>query len=170
MLLKIREFSQIDTRKFLDIYAESNRENAEDFFPGEDIGAAVKKVETGFIEFLDEFFSKPGNTYWILEEDGLWVSALRLSLIGPGSYYLEALETRPDSRQKGFAVKLMKAVTDELKAFGPFVIRDCVSKRNVPSIKTHEKAGFCIVSDAGRDYLSGDENDREYGFEYSHNE
>ncbi|MCR5808229.1 MAG: GNAT family N-acetyltransferase [Clostridiales bacterium] len=168
MLLIIRDISLIDKRKFFGIYEESTRENAEEFYPGMEINAAVKKAEGEFTEFLEEFMSRPENSYWILEEDGVWVSALRLTQTEPGFYYLEALETRPDSRRRGCAARLIAAVTDELKKQGPFRICDCVSKRNLPSIRTHEACGFRIASDAGFDYLSSETRDWDYGFEYSY--
>lgn len=59
-------------------------------------------VEAGFLDFLkNDFFEQDGAAYWILEENGVWVSALRLSRIQTDLYYLEALETRPDQRGQG---------------------------------------------------------------------
>lgn len=43
---------------------------------------------------------------------------------------------------------------------------DCVSKRNIPSLKTHEKCGFKIVSDNGYDYLEKESNEYCFGLEY----
>ena len=101
MLLRITKYSDLDERKLMDIYAESNLENTDYFFPDEtDKEAAVKNVETGFLDFLrNEFFSLTGAAYWILETGGAWVSALRTCRIRDGLYYLEALETRPDQRK-----------------------------------------------------------------------
>ncbi|GEM_PF-159599 len=169
MLLKFESAEGLDLRKFLDIYEESSRENAEEFYPQEELTAAVKKVEESFCEFLEEFFRKPGSCYWILEKNGVYRSALRLSTVEEGFYYLEALETRPDSRRKGFAAELMLGVIGELKKAGPFRICDCVLKDNIPSVRTHEKCGFRIVSEAGEDYLCGGTKDWEYGFEYRYN-
>lgn len=166
MLLKITSISGIDKRKFLGIYSESTAENAAEFFPGDPADSALEKAEEGFIEFLSVFFSSPGNTYWILEEDGIWVCAFRTSLISPGFYYLEALETCPDSRRRGYAAKLIRAVTSELSRQGAFIIRDCVGKRNTASVQTHLSCGFRIVSDKGTNYLDGTSSGRSYGMEY----
>ena len=166
MLIEISGLSQLDMWKLLDIYSEGIRENAEEFYPDEDVPEAIKKEEASFREFLCDFFEKPGNTYWILSEDGVWVSALRLSETQEGFYYLEALETRPDSRRMGYAAKLIGCVIERLKIRGPFRICDCVSKRNLPSVRTHEKCGFKIVSEEGFDYLRGTSADWEYGFEF----
>ena len=168
MLLRISRFDDLDERKLMDIYSESNFENTDYFFPDmRDKKEAVRNVEEGFLGFLkDEFFSQSGSEYWVLESDGVWVSALRLSRIEKGLYYLEALETRPDCRRQGHAARLLDGVIDELKKAGPFRICDCISKRNTASIKTHEKCGFSIVSEAGYDYLLNESDDHDYGLEY----
>ena len=168
MLLRISRFDDLDERKLMDIYSESNFENTDYFFPDmRDKKEAVRRVEEGFLSFLkDEFFSQSGSEYWVLESDGVWVSALRLSRIEDGLYYLEALETRPDCRRQGHAARLLDGVIDELKKAGPFRICDCISKRNTASIKTHEKCGFSIVSEAGYDYLLNESDDHDYGLEY----
>ena len=168
MLLNIDRYEHIEERKLMDIYSESNYENTDYFFPEmKDKNAAVLKVEEGFLGFLKgEFFSQTGNSYWILEDNDIWVSALRLSLVEDGLYYLEALETRPDSRRAGYATRLLNGVIDALKSKGPFRICDCISKKNIASINVHKKCGFDIVSESEFDYLQNESDDRDYGLEY----
>ena len=168
MLITITEFKDLDTRKLMDIYSESNYENTDYFYPDEqDKAAAVRKVEEGFLDFLkNDFFGQAGASYWILEEDGVWVSALRLSRIQTDLYYLEALETRQDQRRKGYASLLLSGVVESLKKAGPFRLCDCVSKKNTASLKTHEKCGFRIVAEEGYDYLNQETDDHDYGLEY----
>lgn len=169
MLRKITSFAALDGRKLMDLYAEGNRENAEEFSPDcPDRDAAVQKVEEDFLRYLKEsFFPTPGNSYWILEEDGVWVSALRVSEPGEGIYYLEALETREDHRRRGCASRLLLGLMEELRKQGPFRLCDCVNKQNVPSLKTHKRCGFRIARETGLDYLSGEENERCFGMEYT---
>ena len=168
MVLQITRYCDLDERKLMDVYAESNYENIDYFFPDEtDKDKALGMVENGFCDFLkNEFYSKAGNTYWILEENGVWVCALRLNLIEKGLFYLEAIETAPAFRRRGYATKLLGDVIEELKKEGPFRICDCISKKNTASIRTHEKCGFRIVSEAGFDYLQEESDDRDYGLEY----
>ena len=165
MLLRFDHFSDLDPRKLMDVYAESNLDNTDYFFPElEDKGEAVKKVEAGFLEYLElDFFQSTGPSYWVLEEDGLWVGALRLNELKPGFYYLEALETRPDSRRKGCAVRLLTGVIEALRQQGPFELHDCVGKKNEASLRTHLKCGFRIAAEDGLDYLSGRADSRHYG-------
>lgn len=167
MLIRLESFKDVDREKLMGVYAQSNGENAEIMYPDEDRAAAVKKVEDGFMDFLrDGFYLREGNVYYVLEEDGEWKSALRLSLIEPGFYYLEALETRPDCRRQGYAAKLINAVLAELKGQGSFIMRDCVSKTNTASLATHKKCGFVIDAEDGYDYLNGGVNERHYGMLY----
>ena len=112
MLLKITDGQALDERRLMDVYAESNLENADFFCPEEpDKEAAVRMVESGFLDFLkNEFFKEPEAICWVLEEGGVWVSALRICRIPEGPYYLEALETRPDRRRQGYGVRLLPAL------------------------------------------------------------
>lgn len=168
MIVKISDYRKIDQRKLMDVYSESNLENTDYFYPDEtNKEAAVSKVEAGFLCFLkDDFFRYAEAAYWVLEEDGVWISALRTCETQPGLYYLEALETRPDHRQRGYGAFLLSGVLEEMKANGPFRLCDCVGKKNTASLKTHEKCGFRIVSDKGYDYLHEETDDHDFGLEY----
>ena len=169
MLHRIDRFAELDGRKLMDLYAEGNRENAEYFYPDMDPDAGTQRVEREFLAFLrDEFLPQPENTYWVLEENGAYRSALRLTELSGRLFYLEALETHPDCRRQGYAVRLLREVTDALRAQGPFRICDCVSKRNIPSIEAHKKAGFQIVSEEGYDYLQGKADANDYVFAYTY--
>lgn len=168
MLLKITSCADLDSRKLMDIYSESNTENAEDFYPEEtDRAVALRKAEDGYLSFLkDEFFKWAKATYWIWDEAGLWVSAVRICEIRDGLYYLEALETHPAQRKKGYGSRLLSSVLSAMKEDGPFRLCDCVSKKNVASLKTHEKCGFRIVSENGYNYLYDETDEHDFGLEY----
>lgn len=168
MLIKITEYRKVDTGKLMDVYAESNFENTDFFYPDEtDKEAAVQKVEAGFLDFLkNDFFRKTDAAYWILETDGVWVSAVRTCRIQDGLYYMEALETRPDSRRKGYGAGLLSSVVASMKEKASFRLCSCVSKKNLASLKTHEKSGFRVVSEEGYDYLRGEADDHAFGMEY----
>ena len=167
-LLEIRDFSQIDGRKLMDIYGESNAENVDYFHPdAADKRAALAEMETGFLTFIrDDFLRKESNRYMVLAENGVWISALRLYDLGDREYYIEALETRPDYRRRGYGAALLKMVLDLLGAEGPFRVRDCVSKKNTASLGTHEKCGFITADTVGHDLLDGSVNERCFTMEY----
>lgn len=168
MLHRITAFDAIDQRRLMDIYQESNKENAMEFYRGMPRANAVRRVERDFLEFIrTKFFSGSGRTYWVLEQEHVWVCALRLAVVEQGVLYLEALETHPDYRRRGFAVRLLKGVMEELEKEGPYKLCDCVHKNNEASLKIHEKCGFKIVSQDGLNYLVGTRNSRTYGLQYS---
>lgn len=168
MLIEITEYQNLDTRKLMDIYSESNYENTDYFYPDEtDKDAAVQEVEERFLDFLkNDFFNIKDATYWILEINDVWVSALRTCQIQEGLFYLEALETHPDHRRKGYGSILLSSVADSLKEDGPFRLCSCVSKKNIASLKTHKKSGFQIVSEEGYDYLHKEADVHDFGLEY----
>lgn len=168
MLLVFESPEGLDPARFMGIYRESNEENTDYFYPDlKDKAEAVRRVEADFLDYLRrDFFSREGNRYLILEENGLWVSALRLSYVEEGLWYLEALETRPDCRRRGYGAKLLTEALEYLKQKGPFRLCDCVGKRNVPSLKTHEKCGFAVATDPGYDYLQKELEEGCFGMEY----
>ncbi len=168
MLLRITAFRDIDERRLMDVYAESNAENALEFFPDEaDRAAALRQVEDGFLDYLKTgFFRRPEASYWILSEDGVWLCALRSCRVAGSLYYLEALETRPDSRGQGCAERLLSGVLDVMKKEGPFRLCCSVGKKNAASLRAHEACGFQIVSDEGWDYLRDTANPRSFGLAY----
>lgn len=168
MLIKITQFRDLDAARLMAVYAESNFENTDYFFPEErDKEAAARQVEAGFLDFLrTDFFTRPGAACWVLAEGERWLSACRTCPVREGVLYLEALETRPDQRRKGYGSRLLGELTEALKREGPFRLCDCVGKKNAASLRTHEKCGFRIVSDPGFDYLQGEADERDFGLEY----
>lgn len=155
MILTIRSFAELDGEKLMQVYAESNRENVDYFFPGAaDRAQALRQVEAGFLDYLKkDFFSAAGSEYRVLEEGGAWLCAVRLSRVREGLFYLEALETHPAHRREGCAKRLLLALIGELEARGPFRLCDCVGAGNVPSLRAHESCGFRAVREPGWDYL-----------------
>ena len=167
MLIKITDPNGFDDYKMMAIYAEGNKENAEYFYPQTDKLEAIEKVERDFCRCIKNEFLNGTNIYYVLEIDGVWVSALRLYCLGNNFYYLEALETMPQYRRKGYAVRLLTEVINDLKEKGSFKICDSVGKKNTASLNTHKKCGFKIVSEDGYDYLQKEIDERCYGLEYS---
>ena len=170
MLIKINSFKKIDRIKLMDIYSEGNIENIDYFYSDmSDKNEALKRIEDNFLNYIKEnFFKNIRNKYMILEVDGIWVSALRLYYVEDGLYYIEALETHPEYRKKGYGAKLLLQVLDLLKETGGFKICDCIRKENIASLATHKKCGFEIVSEKGYDYLQKESDERSYGMEYTY--
>lgn len=164
-MVHARNIEEIDSRKLMDLYQEGNVENIDYFYPGtEDRVSALAKIEENFLEYLrDDFFSRERSCYYILEKEGTWVSALRLYDMEEGSFYIEALETHPAYRRRGYACELLGSLLEELKKGGAFLVCDNVGRKNIASLATHRKCGFSIVRDPGFDYLRQVEEEGTYG-------
>ena len=139
MLIVANRLREITFGKLMDIYQEGNLENGRERWPNETAARQLALAEEDFYNYLRQVFVKTEDAvYLIWEERGSYVSALRLEPYQDG-LLLEALETRPDQRRKGYAVELVKAVLSEV---GDTKIYSHVGKRNSASLKTHEKCGF----------------------------
>ncbi len=148
MLYLAKSLQQLHFGRLMEVYIEGNLEKAAE--------TGLLLAEQDFYQYLkDCFFPTVGAVYAIWIEDGDYISALRLEPYKDG-LLLEALETAPKYRRKGYAYKLMKAVLDE---FFYIKIFSHVSKQNIPSLAIHEKCGFRIISDSAT-YIDGSVNDR----------
>ena len=89
-LIRVTKPEDIDKRKLMDIYAESNRENTSFLCPDErDEDKAISVVEEGYMGFLiNEFYKNNIASYWILSVDDEWKSALRTLKVKDGSYII----------------------------------------------------------------------------------
>ena len=151
MLLWAKRLQELDFEALMGIYWEGNRENALDKYPNMELQAAHNRAEQDFYAYLrDEFFTQRGASYAVWVMDGNYVSALRLEPWEDG-LLLEALETHPNHRKKGYAKDLIKAVQESLPEIPVY---SHVNKRNTPSLATHKSCGFQILKDTVR-YLDG---------------
>lgn len=158
MLLKIRELLDSDTTSLMDIYQESSKNNVSYFFPEIiDIEEGIKKANKAYLEYIRNDFLKRNNTcYYIWKDNGIWVSAMRLYKIKGSIYFMEALETHPLYRKRGYAEKLISSVIEELKQDGDFEMRSYVNINNVASRRTHIKCGFEESSESVFDYANNE--------------
>lgn len=148
MLYLAKSLQQLQFGKLMDVYTESNAEKAED--------AGLLQAEQDFYQYLrDCFFATPGAVYAIWQEQGAYMSALRLEPYKDG-LLLAALETAPQHRRKGYACRLIRAVLTE---FAGNKIYSHVSKQNLPSLAVHEICGFKKISDSAA-YIDGSVNRR----------
>lgn len=139
MLIIAKKLRELSFGQLMEIYREGNLENGREAAPLETEQRQIAIGEQDFYNYLDQvFFRTPQAYYAIWEKDGAYVSALRLEPFRDG-LLLEALETRPDCRRKGYAKALITGVLEKL----PDVkVYSHVSKRNFASLRTHESCGF----------------------------
>ena len=147
MLLLLKSLAEIRFDKLMCVYTESNAENAAEFYPREENGFALNRVEVDFYQYLREvFFAVDGAVYAVWAEKGEYRSALRLEPYRDG-LLLEALETHPEYRAMGYAKKLIRSVQSTLRERGAVVLYSHVGKGNTASLKTHLACGFQRVSE-----------------------
>ena len=139
--------------ELMEVYADSNLEKAEDW-PNLPRGFALQLAEQDFRQYLLEvFFKTPGAVLAVWEQQGKYVSALRLEPYKDG-LLLEGLETAPNHRKMGYALNLIRAMQEHLSENGPVKLYSHVEKRNLASHKTHERCGFREISDRAV-YING---------------
>lgn len=154
MLQVVNRFSQLDFFALMDVYQEGNAENAEDLWPDLPEGQRLLQAEQEFCAYLkDVFFTTEGAVYCVWLYENTYASALRLEPYKDG-WLLEALETHPDLRRRGFAKQLISSV----QTLGNFdVIYAHVHKRNVPSLAAHRACGFQRIREMAV-YIDGSVN------------
>ena len=134
MLQIAKRLEELDFSALMDIYCEGNLEKAEEYGDG-----GLLRAEREFYDYLrEDFFRQKDAFYALWKVRGRYVSAMRLEPYGDG-WLLEALETAPDHRRKGYAKALMAEVLDMM---GESVFYSHVSRRNEASLRSHYACGF----------------------------
>ena len=150
MLQLATKLQELNVSQLMAVYEEGNRENGSILYPELPEGQQILRAEQSFYEYLREgFFPVEGAVYALWVENGRYVSALRLEPYADG-LLLEALETAPEQRRKGYAEKLIRAVLEQF----PQKIYSHVSKKNTASLMVHQKCGFCQILDYAK-YIDG---------------
>lgn len=144
MLIQITKLHQLSFSQLMTVYEEGNRENGAEFWPDLEESQQLLRAEQEFYQYLKQvFFPTEGAVYCIWQAEGSYVSALRLEPYRDG-LLLEALETAPDHRRKGYAAKLIRAIQE---VYPNEKIYSHVHKRNNPSLNIHEKCCFRRISE-----------------------
>lgn len=156
MLLIAKSLKDMNFRQLMDVYEEGNRENAREQYPHLPTEQGIGEAEQDFYAFLQQgFFAVQRAFYALWIVDGRYVGALRAEPYRDG-LLIEALETKPDCRRRGYAAQLMRAVFDYLQ---DGKLYSHIHKKNIPSQKLHEGLGFIRCSDRAV-YIDGSVNDR----------
>ena len=144
MLIAANSLRDISFGKLMEVYIEENQKNGQAMWPDEPDSRRLALAEQDFYNYLQQvFFRTPGARYFLWEEKSRYVSALRIEPYQDG-LLLEALETAPEYRKMGYAARLVQGV---LERAGDAKVYSHVAKRNVPSLRVHEKCGFRRILD-----------------------
>ena len=153
-MLKIFDsLAEIDFRQLMDVYEEGNRICGKERYPELSENLQMLYAEQDFYSYLEVFFRNPSARYAVWVVDGRYAAALRLESYDDG-LLLNALETAPAMRCKGFATDLVQAVLDHLRCSGNGILYSHVRKDNTSSLRVHHSCGFHIHSEKAL-YLDG---------------
>lgn len=142
MLVVIRSVRELRFGELMAVYEQSNLEMGRRLWPQETRDRQFALAEQDFFDYLRQcFFTLPGSVYCLWQEDGHYVSALRLEPWKDG-LLLTGLETTPSRRKKGYACKLVRGVQAYLARQGTVRLYSHISKCNEASIGVHMKCGF----------------------------
>ena len=134
MLKCVTQVEPETARRLVALYRESMDQLARNF-------ESPQAMEQAYEEFLKEFVTHHRQMVLVEEVDGVWVSALRCVECAPGVWFLEALETAPQARGKGWAKQLIKHTPQLLTGQGAGELFSLVSPRTAPSIATPVACG-----------------------------
>ena len=154
-LIVAKSLRDLSFGKLMEVYAEGNLENGRNLWPDEPEGRQIALAEQEFYQYLKQvFFLTKDARYLILEGNNRYISALRLEPYQDG-LLLEALETAPEFRRKGYGEALVRAALETVEGIKVY---SHVSKRNVASLRAHEKCGLVKILDHAV-YADGSVND-----------
>ena len=154
MLLVIHKFHQLSFSELVRVYSESLSQDIHDDDRSRAYHEQMREAEQEFYDYLNAVFFRQKNAcYVVLEENGRYISALRLEPYMDG-FLICALETAPEFRRKGFAEKLMRETVSFLSKTSDGKLYSHIAKNNTASLVLHEKCGFKTIKDYAR-YLDG---------------
>lgn len=135
MLIIAHTLKELQFGQLMAVYAQSNSRTDR------------LQAEQDFYTYLREcFFRDPKAFYAVWESDGVYRAALRMEPYKDG-YLLEALETAPDERGKGYATMLVSSARDWLLAQESVSIYSHVKRSNAASLAVHKACGFKKILD-----------------------
>ena len=141
MFLVITSLRQLDFRKLMDVYEESNALEGKRRYPQYPANIQLIETEQDFYRFLKDFFRTDGSQYFLWTSDGNYKAALKVEPYRDG-LLIEGLETAPDSRRRGVATILLAETIRYLNTQSNMKLYSHIHKENYPSIRTHERCGF----------------------------
>ncbi len=154
MLFIAKSLKELDFRRLMAVYIDGNRENAREQYSHLPPEQGIAEAEQDFYAFLHRgFFRTPGAFYAIWLEEDNYVSALRMEPYRDG-WLIEAVETAPDARRRGFGTWLLRSA---LAYLGSGRVYAHIGRGNEPSRRLHEGCGFRKISDLAV-YIDGSVN------------
>lgn len=146
MLKIISAMAELPFGKLMGIYTQTNQECGKKW-PQESQERQIELAEQEVYAYLRQcFFTRPGSRYFIWEEQGRLLSAVRCESYADG-WLLTALETVPEARGQGYAAKLLTGV---LESLGMEKVYVHIRQDNQASLAAHLRCGFIKLKSGAR--------------------
>ncbi len=163
MINYYHRMKDLDFDKLMDVYQETLIESATDLYAKLDHKEALLQARQDFYQYLQQiFFPTDGAFYVIYSVEANYYSAVRFEPYKDG-LLLEAVETAPLHRRKGYARMLIQEAFLHIQESGVKKVYSHVSKNNIASIRLHTDCGFVKISDSAV-YIDGDVSNRSFTF------
>ena len=147
MLKLVYSMAELNAGQLMAVYRQSNLKNAKARYRECPEEMAICREEEDFLSYLrEDFFTVKGALYAVWMVGDAYCATLRLEPYRDG-LLLEALETAPHARRKGYACALITAVIDHFQQSSYKAIYSHIHKGNKPSLGVHKKCGFMQISD-----------------------
>ena len=150
--------------ELMSVYEDTNIENGANTYPTVSKGEQILQAEQDFYRYLELFFNTDGSFYVLCNIDCKYVSALRMEPYKDG-LLLEALETKPSARRKGYGEAVLKYGL-QIAEKRTSKVYSHILKSNTPSLYLHHKCGFSRVSDIAV-YIDGSVDKNAYTYCFS---
>lgn len=142
----------INKDEFLAVYKESAKINAPKWYPSLPFEAAVEKYESGYWDFMQDSFWDEKGILLVVSSGSHYMSAVVAYQKANNSFLIEALETAPNERGKGYGKNALKEMLKFLVSSYPdATVYSFTGKQNIPSQRTHESVGMTRIHDYWQD-------------------
>ena len=146
MLRIVQTMAELPFGKLMGIYEQSNRDNGKKWINENELRQIAMAEQEVYAYLRQCFFTRPGSRYFIWEEQGKWLSAVRCESYADG-WLLTALETVPEARGRGYAAKLLTGV---LESLGMEKVYAHIRQDNQASMAVHLRCGFIKLKSGAR--------------------
>jgi lincosamide and streptogramin A transport system ATP-binding/permease protein len=140
VLIVVRTVDDSVVERLFDVYAESMGDLSVGF-------SSEEEMRSSYREFLEGFVSDQGHLVLVEEDGGVWRSALRAVSCGGGHWFVEAVETDPGARRRGYGSLLLRHATEYLRSLGASDVTCIIYGGNEASRRLHESCGFEVTDE-----------------------
>ena len=141
MIVAVNNIDKNTIERLLALYSESMNHMLK-FYSNKD------KMITAYTSFCENFIKSPNHCILVEEVSGVWVSALRALETEQEKWFIEAVETKPDQRGKGYGKALLQHTIQYLQERNMKEVTCTIASKNVISQELHKKCGFYPTNEA----------------------